>query len=211
MGAHAAIYAARKQLGMDDDMARDLYQRVTGKRSLRDMNDNERRDVVGAMRAAGFQPGNSKGNKGLTGKYAKKLQALWIAGWNLGLMRVKTDKALIAFVKRQTGIDHVRFLRDPDDANKAVEALKGWLRRSGGVDWSESQFDPPYACTPGFKIAWAQWLRLGNDAHAHSTHRFWNTVADLIGSPVDFETGPTNAQWITVMNALGERVRAGRK
>lgn len=211
MNTHAAIYAARKQLGMDDETARDLYQRVTGKRSLRAMNEAEHRAIVGAMRSAGFEPGRSKGNKGLTGKYAKKLQALWIAGWNLGIVRVKTDKALLAFVKRQTSIDHVRFLRNAEDANKAVEALKGWLRRAGGVDWSEQLFDPPYASTPGFKIAWAQWRKLGNNDGAASTNAFWDAVQDILGRSIDFETEPTDAQWITVMNALGRRVRRASK
>lgn len=207
MNTHAAIHVARKQLGMDDDTARDLYERVTGKRSLRAMSEPERNQVVAEFRKRGFKAA-SNGRKKLTGKYAAKLQALWIAGYNLGIVRNRDDAALIAFVKRQSGLDHVRFLQSAADARSAVEALKSWLTREGGVDWSEHQFDPPYALTPGFKIAWAQWRKLGGTVHANSTHQFWKAVADTIGRDIDFETEPTDKQWITVMNAFGKRIRA---
>ncbi len=84
------------------------------------------------------------GRHKLTGKYAKKLQALWIAAWNLGIARDRDDKALLAFVKRQTGIDHTRFLVYADDAKRAIEALKGWINRhirtlQGGTPVTESK------------------------------------------------------------------------
>ena len=146
------IYGLRKELGLDDDTARDLYQREVGKRSLRDMTPGEQVRVQQALQKARRMGATSQG---LTGPYAKKLQALWISGWHLGLVRNRADDALLAFVERQTRISHTRFLRDPKDARKAVEALKSWLER-GGVDWS-------YSTDPAACVLFAQGVRLGFD------------------------------------------------
>lgn len=147
-----AIYGLRKELGLDDDTARDLYQREVGKRSLREMSPGEQVRIHQALQRQVRVP---RVAQGLTGPYAKKLQALWISGWHLGLVRNRADDALLAFVERQTRISHTRFLRDPADARKAVEALKSWLER-GGVDWSFSA--DPAAC-----VLFAQGVRLGFD------------------------------------------------
>lgn len=149
----ASIYGLRKELGLDDDTARDLYQREVGKRSLKVMTPEEQEKVADALRRArSLAP--ATGPKAMTGPYAKKLQALWISGWNLGLVRNRNDQALLGFVERQAGISHVRFLRDAADARKAVEALKKWLERAG-VDWSHE--DPQEA------VLLAQGKRLGFD------------------------------------------------
>lgn len=134
MSTIASIYGLRKELGLDDDTARDLYQREVGKRSLKIMTAAEQEKVADALRRA-KKLAPAAGPRAMTGPYAKKLQALWISGWNLGLVRNRNDDALLAFVEKQTRISHVRFLRDAADARKAVEALKSWLER-GGVDWS---------------------------------------------------------------------------
>nr|WP_325176349.1 regulatory protein GemA [Sinorhizobium medicae] len=143
------------------------------------------------------------GRPQLTGRFAAKLQALWIAAHNLGIVKNRDDAALITFVKRQTGIDHVRFLRFPDDARKAVEALKGWIAREGGVDWSDGKLLPDYARADGYKIAWAQWRKL--NPHAIGTSSFLTAVDELTGMPID---RCSRSDWITVMNAFGRRIRA---
>lgn len=207
MKSFAAIHVGLKQLGIDDQTGRDLYERVTGKRSLAAMNELERNRVVQELRDKGFKPAPKPKSKGLEGRFAKKLQALWIAAWNLGLARNNSDEALVAFVKRQTGIDHVRFLRDADDAGKAIEALKGWMTRECGVDWKVAPFDPDFAKTHGFKIAWSQWLRLDGSVNANDTHLFWVAVATILRRVCTAHTPPSDTEWRMVMNELGERVR----
>jgi hypothetical protein len=140
----------------------------------------------------------------LTGKYAKKLQALWIAGYNLGVFRQRDDAALIKFVQRQTKIDQVRWVQYADDARRAIEALKGWIAREGGVDWTDRQIMPDHARAEGFKIAWAQWLKLGGNAHANSVHLFHNEVIAITGVAVPI---CDMRDWQSVMNVLGERIR----
>lgn len=205
MTSLAAIHTGKKALGLDDDVYRALLARITGKTSARDLTDTERRRVIEEMRRQGFK-GTSKGaRKPLEGKYAKKLQALWIAGWNLGLVRDRDDKALLAFVKRQTGIDHTRFLRDADDAARAIEALKGWLARSGGVTWRVSDTHK-WLNSPGYRVAYAQWRRLFS-VFPETTRPFKDTIEDIAGKE------PQNLrdkEWVTVMNILGRHVRKAK-
>lgn len=200
MSALAAIHVARKQLGLDEDAARDLYAVVTGKRSLREMTAGEQERVVHELRRRGFKPAE----KGLQGPYAKKLQALWIDAWNLGIVRDRRDSALIAFVKGRTGVDHTRFLIHADDAAKAVEALKGWMTRKAGVDWSTDADRPMWLRVAGAQVAIAQWqILVAAGLVPPSIMEFRKLVAEL-ARPVD-QMGERD--WQPVMNALGARVR----
>lgn len=208
MSALAAIHVARRQLGLDDDTARDLYERVTGKRSAKEMSEAERNRVVQELRRQGFtQPPSTGTRRKLEGPFAKKLQALWIAAWNLGLVADRRDGALLAFVKRQTGIDHTRFLVAAADADKAIEALKGWTARDGGVDWHVDRTTSGWARQPGAKIAMAQWSFLERSCHVPGvTFRYF-----VEGHSINQLEQMSPRDWRHIMNALGERVRAARK
>ncbi|PWE29983.1 GemA protein [Maritimibacter sp. 55A14] len=205
MSAVKTIYAGVRQLGLDaEEDRRDLYERVTGKRRLRDMRPREKDAVVEELRRLGFRRVSRR--RKLDGPYAPKLQALWIAAWNLGLTKSRDDGALLAFVRRQTGIDHTRFLRDPKDAARAIEGLKAWLARDGGVDWSEAKDIPAWARPPGAKVALAQFARL-NGGNREQFPAFWRAVQDVLG-PRSNPGHLGRTDWQKVMNALGERVRA---
>lgn len=202
MSSERAIYAGVKALGINEDTRRDLYERLTGKRSLRAMSDDEKKTVVRELRRLGFR---HKSRRLLDGPYAKKLQALWISAWNLGLTRSRDDKALLAFVKRQTGLDHTRWLRDPAQARQVIEALKNWIAREGGVNWM--------ADSPGFlkdhsaKIAWAQWALLHPGSSRLDPGPFRSRVAMILRSAVPLDRLNTS-DWHEVCNRLGKEVRA---
>jgi hypothetical protein len=183
----AAMHVAKKQLGLDDDTYRATLAQVTGKASSADMTESERQTVLEHFRQSGFKGTATGSRKALEGKFAGKLQALWIAGWNLGLVRDRDDRALLSFVKRQTGLDHVRFLRHGADATKAIEGLKGWLERSGGVDWKE--FSDPAYC-----VLAAQVRRMASSTNPDTTIRI----------RVDLSAEGKQS----LMNELGERIRA---
>lgn len=203
----AAIHVAKKQLGLDEDTYRAKLSNITGKSSAKDMTEAERQKVLTVFRNEGFEASSKAPQKGLQGKFAKKLQALWIAGFNLGVINDRTDAALLAFVKRQTGLDHTRFLHYADDARAAIEALKSWLRREAGVmfgnsngyDWLEAD---------GAKIAWAQWKILYPDASLMVRKGFDQTVETCVGEKIAFLAEMKPKQWQTVMNELGKQVRA---
>jgi hypothetical protein len=202
----AAIHVAKKMLDLDDDTYRAKLERITGKSSAKDMTEAERQQVLTVFRNEGFTPyptnRRADGHKKLSGKYAKKLQALWIAAWNLGIVRDRDDKALIAFVKRQTGIDHTRFLVYHDDAKRAIEALKIWTRRGAGVDWSDSDQLPPYMRTEGYRIARAQHMILDPAGRA----AFWELVTGFLRRDENYRDF-TDREWIQIMNHFGRHIR----
>ena len=217
MSALAAMHVAKKQLGLDDDTYRSVLNQVTGKSSAKDMSEGDRQRVLARFREMGFGAGSTVRKGGLEGPYAKKLQALWIAGWNLGLVHDRKDSALVAFVRRQTGIDHVRFLHEPDDAAKAIEALKAWMAREAGVEWNPGRHAEAWACRPGYRIALAQFAILKREM-AKNLPTHVPTQADLTGrnqtltlwmQSRKYGTPATviDTEWHAVMNELGRLLR----
>lgn len=209
MSAMKAIFAGCKALGItEEDDRRDLFERVTGKRGLRLMNASEQEAVVQELRRLGFRA-EQAGRRKLDGPYARKLQALWIAGWNLGLMRSREDAALLAFVKRQTGIEHTRFLRDAADATAAVEALKSWLARDGGVTWGNTNgYD--WLADPTAKVVWAQWRKLHPEARLLQQDTFQRAIGDVIGREHASLDHLRAADWRAVSNKFGHWIRGDR-
>jgi len=206
MTAIRAIHVGLRHLGIAEDEARDLYERQTGARSLKSMTSDQLETVLVELRRLGFKPAPSGFRKRLEGKYAPKLQALWIAGWNLGIVRNREDAALEAFVKRQTGVDAVRFCHDATDARSAIEALKKWIERDGGVDWTQDTTLPPIYQMDGYRIASAQWLKLTGEPRIAAA--FWSAVTVVIGRTPEPYSPPTDREWIEVMNDFGNRLRA---
>ncbi len=207
----AAIHVAKKQLGLDDDTYRAKLSNITGKSSVKDMTEQERQKVLTVLRNDGFRPADANTAKGkLSGPYAKKLQALWIAGYNLGVVSDRRDAALLAFVKRQTGLDAVRFLHHADDARAAIDGLKGWLKREAGVSFGSTN-GQEWLASDGAKIAWAQWKILHPGTDLINRRGFDAEVFRLIDIPSYWLAALTGSQWQVVMNALGERVRAAKK
>ncbi|WP_244468056.1 regulatory protein GemA [Nitratireductor soli] len=205
MSAYAAIHVGLKQVGIEGEDKRDFYMRLTGKPTLTVMTSADHGAVLQELRRLGFKQ-HSKGSRPrLEGRYAKKLQALWIAAWNLGLVRSRDDKALLAFVKRQTGIDHVRFLRHPEDAAKAIEALKAWMTRGAGVEWRAPLGTPGWMARPAYRLALAQWAILEKADTLPQPGSLATFVRATTGAPDP--AAMTDAQWREVMNALGKRVR----
>lgn len=188
MGVHRAIYGARKALGLDDDTARDFYERAVGKRHLTDMSADEQNRVLVALNREQQRGHGSR----LDGPYAAKLQALWIAAFNLGVVDNRRDEALLAFVKRQTGLDHTRFLREAEAAQGAVEALKAWLARAAGVVWKAAH--SPQDCVIEAQIALLP---------EHAQHLAEHARAAT-------GRGVSDARKRDVMNRLGVWIRTGK-
>lgn len=138
-----AIHAAKARLGLDEDSYRDVLQSVAGKRSAKELSASEAWQVMERFKAwtnptptpAAGKPA-AAGALRLEGTYAGVCRALWMAGWNLGIVQDRTDRALVAFVARQTGIASLNWVHDGKDAAKVIEALKAWIdREAGGITW----------------------------------------------------------------------------
>ncbi len=141
------IHAEARRIGMDEENRRLLMERETGKDSSKDMTEAEAQKVILALRKlAGTRLGNRKRSQTVSGKFAGILRAMWLNAYNLGVIRNRDDKALIAFAKRQTGYDHTQFLTDGTAAGKVIDALKAMMARDAGVNW----------CQTGEKLSSAQ-------------------------------------------------------
>jgi hypothetical protein len=210
MSALAAIHVGKKALGLDEETYRDLLSRVTGKRSAKDLSPAEAEAVIAEMRRLGFKPASKPSSRRATGPYRAKLQALWIAGFNLGVVRNREDAAMIAFAERQTGLAHTRFLTDPADAAKAIEALKAWLSREAGVDWTvlpARQAPRPHVNDPRYRIAAAQWRRLIALGVVYDPDALELAYGYRVTGKGAFQFYQSE-DWIKLMNALGAKLRA---
>lgn len=134
-GLLAKVHMAAKALKLTDESYRDLLERETGKRSAKDCSDAQLETVLGAFRTLGWKPkrGRGRGRKQAAPAVRPvlaKARALWRALHNLGEVVDPSDRALAAFVKRQTEIEALEWLT-PGQAYKAIEALKAWCGRAG--------------------------------------------------------------------------------
>lgn len=131
-----AIHGIARRLGLDTDTRRDMIAAVAGgKRSCAELSKAEAIRVIDRLKALQGGATPARGAADLSGPYAAKLRALWLCGWHLGVVRERTDTALLAFLERQTGLEHTRFLSDAASARRVIEALKAWLAREAGVEW----------------------------------------------------------------------------
>lgn len=133
------IHVAKRDRGLADDVYRGILERATGKSSCGDMSVSELDLVMRALKASGFRvkktpskkPRHAGAGKTREGQ-AALITALWIDLFQLGAITDKSDEALDAFVKRQTGIDRMAWL-PPRKAHSVIEALKSWCARYGFV------------------------------------------------------------------------------
>lgn len=152
----AKIHIMANQIGLEGDTYCDALFSIAGKTSCKHMSYSEQVRVVQEFKRRGAKEVPARPLSGTaSGKYAPVLRALWISAYNLGIARSRDDKALIAFVKRQTGLDHTQFLTEPGDAKRAIEALKKWMTREAGVEWpGKGSLEAKRA------VVVAQWLQL---------------------------------------------------
>jgi hypothetical protein len=202
-----AIHALRRRLDLHEEDYRALLVRIGGAASAKNLStDAANRVVVELKRLAGQHPGALPADRGgrrpsqtASGRFAPVLQALWISAWNLGLVRSRDDGALLAFVARQTGAAHTRFLTDPREAVRAIEALKSWIAREAELEWPQHGD----ALSRKIVVAWAIARRL---------HRLGDEVAIV---PFGVEHGLpmmcdawSESHWDRVAELLGKRLRA---
>ena len=137
-----AIFAKCREEGIDEAARHEIQRRATGKESLKEMSPEEMETV---LRALGGRVRREPRTAELpNGPHTSKLRALWISAYWLGVVRDNRDGALASFICRQAGIDAAKWAT-PVQTAACVEALKDWMARDGGVDWS------PYVVALGAK------------------------------------------------------------
>lgn len=140
----AAIHMAQKALHLSADDATALKLAVTGKASSADMTEQQRRQYLAHLaglqatmaQARGetpsFTPKRSPLHRAVDDGHDErwsKARALWGALAKAGVVRINTDAALAAYVKRQTKVEAWRFLNSYQ-VNNVIEALKSWCARA---------------------------------------------------------------------------------
>ena len=165
------IHALARDLRIDEDTRRALMERETGKTSSKQLDIVEAKKVIDAMgrSAPAVAAPKAKGALILDGTFVPKIRALWISGHMLGVVREKTDRSMVAFVLRQTGVMSERWasktLEDPAAARKVIEALKKWLERDAGVVWKDEDPDGEGAKRAVYLAIRRQLTAAGEDLH----------------------------------------------
>ena len=172
------VWALLRSCGIAEESAqRDLFEGVTGKRSLRDCSEEDLRKVCNQLRQyappVGETPGSPAGPKRAgtrprpNSPQAKKARALWLALYHLGEVADPREAALHAFAARQTGLASLSWMTPPQ-LNKVIEALRSWCARAG---FDPALRQPPMLPEPGTsahglkaRLAAALWLKLHPDA-----------------------------------------------
>ena len=130
------IHVRKRHLGLDDNSYIDLIgSAVKGKTSCKNMTVAELKAVLLAMRQKGFvstTPASSGSKKNDFSKcdspQAKKIRHLWLCLANTGQLRDKSEKALLSYVKRLTGVGRMEWC-NAMQLSSVIESLKLWLQR----------------------------------------------------------------------------------
>jgi hypothetical protein len=218
-----AIHALRRKIPhYTDDDYRAYLHRAFGVGSSKDLTTAQAERARKTLQALAGDDGKvRRASVTAEGPFAKKLQALWISAYHLGVVRSRDDKAMIAFVQRQAKVSHTRFLTDPADAKKAIEALKSWLAREAGVEWpvkdeSAGAIDTKRAVA---KAACRRMVEMGAfDLHGFDSEQSWpsafvNWAFKSGHVPVANEAAYQPEHWDAMTAAAGRRMRvkAGAK
>lgn len=154
--ALAKIHLGKKALGLADDAYRDLLERLTGRRSAKDLGDAQIGAVLAEFKRLGFRdaPPKRAGMRRLARDgQSLKIRALWLTLHQAGEVRDPAEAAICAFARTRCGAegDDLSWM-DPADKRAVIEALKQWSAR---IDLPSGPDGPEW---PAF-IRW-QWARL---------------------------------------------------
>ena len=128
----AAIHIAKKQLGWDDETYRDLLWTVCRVKSSGDLDFTGRKRFLDHLRQCGFVNAATKGRKVVSGTLTapqRKMFSLWQQLADADLVHERRMSALVAYAKRQTGVDRLEWLK-PAQEDLLIESLKKWLGRA---------------------------------------------------------------------------------
>lgn len=139
------IFTACRQLGYDDEVRRDLQVSVTGKASLRDMNDGELMLVVNRLKQDGFEdkPRNPP-HKPAPRADLRMIHVLWRKLGQAGALRDPSRRGLNTFIRARFEVTwgsvpaDVDMLRDWQQIDAVIQALKSWGQRAEiEFDWED--------------------------------------------------------------------------
>lgn len=121
---------AKKANVMTEEEYRNMLQDRYGVRSAKDLTVKQQEEVLAHFAHLGWGA-----SKPITDSWTRaplwlKARAVWHALAEGGEIRTDTDDALMAYVKRQTSIEHWRWL-NARQCHMIIESLKKWATRKG--------------------------------------------------------------------------------
>lgn len=135
----AAIHIAKKQLGWDDAMYRDILWTVCRVKSSGELDFTGRKRFLEHLRQCGFvnaqtRRGTAAGRprRAVSGELSPQQRlmfSLWQQLADAGLVHERRMSALVAYAKRQTGVERLEWLK-PKQEDLVIESLKKWLARA---------------------------------------------------------------------------------
>lgn len=136
----AAIHTLKSKLGLSDDDYRALLGNLTGKNSSKALGAKEQARVRDHMQALGERLGvlvptrrrSFAQTRAAASPRERKVWALWNQLHRDGVIGNHSAPALNAWVKRQVGVDALRFCNTAQ-LDTLIEALKAWQQRGGGA------------------------------------------------------------------------------
>ena len=152
------------------------------------------------------------------GPATRKLRALWISAFHLGLAQDRSDDALVAWLRRQRGLDAGTCLT-ADGLDRAIQPLEAWLARAAGVDWRPHlslgrngrvrEFHRPRA-----RVLEAQWRLLYRQGRVRiGSHAALGAYAARFArlGRADSHLALNDAQTDALIRHFGKCIRAARK
>ena len=206
----ASLHIKKKELGLDDDAYRAFLMRVTKKKSAKDLSDKQIGFVLtqmgnnnaGENRGNAMQSPRTPDNPNANYDVKRKLTALWLSAYHLGIVNNQSEEALRAFIKRQLNIDHENWIT-PQIAYKAIEAIKAMLDRAG-VDFIKHK-------NPRCAVMIAQWKWLFKHKEVYEGDR--HAMMIFIGGCIKVDTWMMNIEELnnhqmdSMIRIFGKKIR----
>jgi len=127
------IHVGKKQLGLDDDLYREVLESCTGKSSSKLMTIAQLESVLDRMKQLGFtvESKDKSGVKNLADDAQSKLiRHLWLQLHEAGQVRNSDEKALAKFIENKVGVSALQFL-STKNADMIITHLRQWCKRCG--------------------------------------------------------------------------------
>ena len=127
------IHVGKTQLGLDDELYREVLESCTGKTSSKNMTIQQLDAVLNRLKQLGFavESKNKSGVNNLASDPQSRLiRHLWLELYNAGQVRNGSEKALAKFIENKVGVSALQFLSS-HHADMIINHLRSWCKRCG--------------------------------------------------------------------------------
>ncbi len=141
------IHVGCRELGIDSEARRELQLVVTGKASMKDMDEADLKAVLKRLQESGFRVSSSgKKHAKASRPDLRLVHVLWTKLGDAGQLRDPSRKGLNKFIRERFGKAwsnvpaDVDMMRDQAEIDQVIQALKSWGQRVDiDFNWEEHQ------------------------------------------------------------------------